>query len=260
MSLGSILGKLGGFIVGGPVGATIGGALGSRVDERRSERRQDKRDADYFKKLRAAALRGGFHPLEALSGGAAGGYAPMLPPLASPEVLAGSFDQIDEILTGRQSELIKEQAVAKEIDNIDGQRQLAGGAGHVVKRTMGKFNLPEGVVMTTQGPKAQTEIAAPTPITEEGRVDVKIDDGGTGVSLKPRERVVLASGETVDVTVGPDIDELASGLALEAIPSLKRMVDKHNRHVTPHLPRLGSGGIYRNLYQTLGSWLKGVTK
>lgn len=71
-------------------------------------------------------------------------------------------------------------------------------------------------VQTDMGTVPMSDVRSPTPLTDEGYIDLRYDDGGTGVTLKPRERIVTSDGTTSDVTLGPDADEWFSGLFFEA--------------------------------------------
>jgi hypothetical protein len=162
----------------------------------------------------------GINALELIRGGAGMSTWDNAPRIGSSAMFQNSFDQISDILTGRQAREDARDEVEDELRRIALDRakaQQTADAGDYARRASG-YRPPrvgERLVQTDQGPRVMSEIADPTPITASGDIDTTIDDGGTGATLKPREHVVTSGGRTVNLTVGPDLDELVTGSAIE---------------------------------------------
>lgn len=244
--LGRIVGKVAGPLLGvsGPVGAAVGGVLGGFADAT-AERNAAKKaigDANYRNdtnliRLRAQAKKAGFHPLEALRSGAGNiaTHPVTVPALATNAALTGAFENIESIFSGEAAREKERKEFEHDLFVQNAKERLAGGASTIVERTLrsnkiavspNRSTVPKvgqgsRVVQTTQGPKVMSEIANPTPVNPDGSIDITIDDGGTGVQLAPRDRVVTRSGETVDVTVGPDIDEMLTGMLIDGAGAYK---------------------------------------
>lgn len=73
----------------------------------------------------------------------------------------------------------------------------------------------DGDVNTDMGIVPLEDVRIPTPITEQGTIDLSVNDGGTGATLSPRQDVVTSNGRTTQVTIGPDFDEWLSGQVIE---------------------------------------------
>lgn len=225
MVLPLIAGAIGAKIFGaGSLGATLTGAAGELIGSNLDGKRARKEKKMYYQRLRSAALAGGFHPLEALRADG-GGYSQagqIGPRLASPEAVQGLYDKFEDVLTGddalrRERARLENELLRREVDKMS----VLGGSGNVVERTARL----QRSVSTDQGPVPLAEIARPTPITGAGDIDTQVDDGGTGVTLKPVERIVTQDGSSVDVTVGPDIDEMMTGAIVELSSKIRRYGD-----------------------------------
>lgn len=123
-------------------------------------------------------------------------------------------DDTEQELRETQLEL-QNEALRKQLDEVARPSPASN-----VQRIGLDVHTPVGdeqVVRTNQGIVPVSDVADPTPITPDGRIDTSIDDGGTGVTLRPRERVVTSDGSTVDITVGPEWDEILSGAVIEGV-------------------------------------------
>lgn len=139
MGILSTLGKIAGTYIGGPVGGAIGSAVGGHFDGKREQRAQTRMRDDYFVKLRDNALRGGFHPLEALRAGGGGGYAAVasaVPAIASNDALAGAFQTLEDIQSGEYQRREERRRIEHDVFRIRAEKELAGGAASIVSRTV----------------------------------------------------------------------------------------------------------------------------
>lgn len=106
-----------GGILGGPLGGAIGGigdGILGHASERSDARRYNRAEMDKFLRLREAAERGGFHPLEALRAG----YSvdtQHAPRLLSSLARSNSFDALENELTGQAAKDRRRQQVRDEI-------------------------------------------------------------------------------------------------------------------------------------------------
>lgn len=219
MSIFSTLGTALGTAFGGPLGGAIGGALGQSVDDKKDRKRQLASDANAYVRMAEAARRAGLNPLEVLRAGNPNQVGRIS--VGTTAAMQNQFDQIDNILTGAEAREREREALETDLLRI--QRDTALAQLSAFKRP-GPVASPglAGAVRTDQGPQVMSEIAAPTPVTETGDIDTTIDDGGTGVRVKPMDNVVTPNG-SVGVTVGPDLDEMITGAAVNAAAGVRRM-------------------------------------
>lgn len=233
MGLFSVLGGL----IGGPFGGAIGGIVDGAASHNSKKKEigaQNAAEMDKYVRLREAADRGGIHVLEALR---AGGEVRQqtAPRLLTTLSANNSFDALEREISGEAAADRKRQRVADEIAERELENMRIATARSVFASPTLHSNMP---VRTDQGPTVMSEIADPTPIDARGDIDVSIDDGGTGTQIKPRDRVVTSSGGTMDVTVGPDIDEMITGGLAEAMDSFR--ADGPSGPFRRYAPRLQS--------------------
>lgn len=216
-----IFSTIGGFI-GGPFGTAIGNigdAIFAGSEERKQVKRQNAFEMQKYANLRKAAELGGFHPLAVLNAG--GGFNMQAAPrLLTALSASNAFDALEDEISGKAAKDRERQDVRDEIERLERDRLKYEIAASTRTRptigTYGKRNVP-----TDQGPKAMSEIAAPTPINEWGDIDVNVNDGGTGATLRPQEDIVTSTGETISTTVGSDLDEMLTGAAFNVASQLR---------------------------------------
>lgn len=219
MGIRKIIGTALGAVTGQPwLGAVLGGA-GQYLDDKQDRKRQAASDANSYVRMAEAARRAGLNPLEVLRAGNPTGVGRL--PVGTTAAMQNQFDQIDKILTGEEARERRREDLQTDLLQIQKDTALAQLAAY---RRPGLLSpgMAAGSVRTDQGPKVMSEIAAPTPVTETGDIDVTIDDGGTGVRIKPMDNVVTPNG-SVGVTVGPDLDEMITGAAVNAAAGVRRM-------------------------------------
>jgi hypothetical protein len=132
--IGSAIGGLLGGGAIGTIGSAIGGGIGSLIDEKRARKQAAATDRDYYVKLRANALRGGFHPLEALRAGGGGGYGSeaslVRSKLGTSIAKQNAHDTLQDVLSGdyarrREKEDLDIQIRRTQLDQL--RRQPVGG-------------------------------------------------------------------------------------------------------------------------------------
>lgn len=109
MSIGTALGTVAGFVTGVPYLRHIGAAFDAYQGAKSSNAAQ----MNQFVRLRQAAERAGFHPLEVLRAGGQVGW--QSPRLASSAAMTNAFDMIEDELTGEAAKRAKRQQVEDEI-------------------------------------------------------------------------------------------------------------------------------------------------
>jgi hypothetical protein len=210
----------------------------------------------------------GFHPLELLRSGAGllggGGGSGATSGVATQAAIAGTFDAIDDVLTGRSAKEQARQEVEDDLNRIRRDRAAAEldmlnrgnvntfaspaiSTGRVggpsTGRASGGPDVGGDVVLTDQGLKPKSELKWPTPIKPDGSLDVTLDDGGTNTTKKPRERIVASDGSTWDFTAGLEWDEFAAGMIVESLAfgssELDRLHNKNNRYTRWNKARTG---------------------
>lgn len=232
-------------LIGAVAGPVVGGILGSRAQKKADEQTQAA-NATRIQTTVADAKAAGINPLTAINSGAAMGWQqPSQANLASYSAIGGAITDAFDVITKNQSE----KTAQKQKATTDAARKIektdAGGVGNVVNRTArltqaanGGVNIPvaDPPTLTARPPRLSFNIATdqgvvplpetsnPTPTRPDGSIDTT-DDGGTGTTLNPRKRFVDASGDTMDVTLGPEIDELITGGAIDAVMANRRRVD-----------------------------------
>lgn len=185
----------------------------------------------------------GINALEFIRGGTGNTGWQGGPRIGSNAMFSNSFDQISDILTGRQAKEDARQDVEDELRRIALDRAKGdvsgGGSGYV--RTAGNYRPPSlASVRTDQGPRVMSEIADPTPVDQYGNIDPSIDDGGTGATLVPQDVIVGSRGDTSRMTRGTDVGEMAVGAMVNATQGVR----EHGipGYVTSLAPRVGSLG------------------
>lgn len=121
MGLFSALGTIGGLIFGGSTGAKFGNLIGGGLDglaagkeKRDAIKKANKSEMDKYVRLREAAERGGYHPLEVLRAGGSVGYTAR-PSLMSSLASTNAFDALEHEITGEGAKERKRQQVEDEI-------------------------------------------------------------------------------------------------------------------------------------------------
>jgi len=202
MGLGSLFKKAVGLATGfaaGPL-APVASFAFDRITAKRDQGRQWNRELSAsnssIQRKVADARAAGINPYFAIasSGGSA---TPSLSPVRTGVAAQNAFDKVAQILEGREAEKDRRDKIQDELTRVERDQ----------KRT--------GSVRTQFGDTPLDEVQRPTPLKPTGEIDTSIDDGGTGTTLTPVQRVVTQSGDTVDLTVGPEIDELLTGAAIE---------------------------------------------
>jgi hypothetical protein len=181
----------------------------------------------------------GFHPLELLRAGAGlgpGGGGGGSSGVATRAAITGTFDALSDIMTGRSAKQEQREEVEDDIRRIERDilkgeldRMTATGGGAFstsAAATSGKYTqkFPTG-----QGPYVKTQFGNivlgqlqwPTPLAPDGGIDVSISDGGTGVTMEGRKRIVTSSGESIDMTAGQDFGEMVSGAFANATTQIR---------------------------------------
>jgi hypothetical protein len=183
--IGASLGKLIGGGTGKAIATAIGGAIGKKADERSGQRKEDERYSDSYVRMAEAAKKAGLNPLEVLR---AGDPAATGPRIMSSAAASNSFDQIDRILSGQAAADRASQKLRDELMRVDIDRARTGA-----------FGSPSINVFNT------------APRNRDGTYDVTRPVGYAGAELAPRQHVVTATGDTVQVTEGQDFGEAIMG-------------------------------------------------
>lgn len=217
-----------GTFLGGPFGAAIGGIADGVVgasEKRKQVKAQNALNMRKYADLRKAAELGGFHPLEVLR---AGGDVTQqaAPRIMSTLAMSNSFDALENEISGEGAKQRRRQEVIDEI----AERELENMKTATVRGTMTTpsiysnrpARIDNGLVQTDMGPVPVEEIKKPTPVNPDGSRNLEVDDGGTNVTLAPRNRIVTDNGETIDATAGLDFDEFMMGIAFDAAGRVKR--------------------------------------
>lgn len=167
----------------------------------------------------------GINALELIRSGAGAGGGAGSPRVGSVAAMTQGFDQIANVLSGQEAQQREANKVQLELAKLE----LEQKRGQL--STTGK-KIPRAVtpglshkIPTDQGATPIADISKPTPMLANGKINNAIDDGGTGATIKPRDRVVLSDGSTMDITVGPDIDEVLSGAVMEGAGMLRSHVE-----------------------------------
>lgn len=246
--IGAILGPALGGLIGAGTGkalaVAVGGALGKAFDKKQADSKQAAYDANSYVRMSEAAQRAGLHPLEVLRAGDPGQSTGRMQ-FGTTAVMQNSFDQIESILTGDYAAEKRREEMRDELLRIDieqAQRGVQTPIG-IQSSSLSRVVQPS-FVRTDQGPQAMSEISEPTPVNMFGDVDSEIDDGGAGVRLKPIDRVVTPSG-TMDMTVGPDMDEALTGIAVDRATATMRAADTNA--LSEMAGRLYTGKFLRNM-------------
>jgi len=157
MGIFSSIGKVVGGFFGGPLGSGAGSALGGLLDDKKDRSNQRKYDAqemaNYRQRLvwlREDAEKGGFHPLEALHGGALGGMpSGTRPRVMSQSAAIGGFDKLNDVLSGdyareRNREDMRDELLRIDIDNArrTGRLGRVGGATFPADSNLDKSSDP----------------------------------------------------------------------------------------------------------------------
>jgi hypothetical protein len=178
-----------------------------------------------YVRLREASERVGFHPLETLrAGGSVDARA--APRLLTSLSAYNAFDLLEDEISGEGAKERRRMEVEDEIRERELERLKQSVVAGVRTTPTLATNRPPRIISTDQGPVPLSDITRPTPETKDGRIDTAIDDGGTGTTIRPRDRVVLEDGSTIDITVGPDVDEALTGAALESIGTGRQIFNR----------------------------------
>jgi hypothetical protein len=119
----------------GPLGQAVGSGLGSALDGKILAKDQNKAEANKFVRLRAAAEKGGFHPLEALRAGYEVGWSS--PRLVSGLARANAFDAFEDELTGEAAK----QRRREQVDDELRERQLEILKYDVARQQLGEASI-----------------------------------------------------------------------------------------------------------------------
>lgn len=146
MGLFSVIGSVVGNIIAPGIGGKIGAGLGAFADGKLSGGSSggggNVTDPEYYVKLREAAEKGGFNPLEALRSGGGGGFSsPNIPGIASNAALTGVLDQWADIASGDAERRRARELKEHELFMIESERTIAGGSVGVVDRTRAATNV-----------------------------------------------------------------------------------------------------------------------
>lgn len=157
----------------------------------------------------------GINALELIRSGSAGASSGSQPRVGSIAAMTDGFDKISDVLSGRTAQDAEARQVQNELAKIELERARAevDKLGAKVPRAIspGLARTAPGMVATDQGNVPRSEISKPTPILPDGKINTSINDGNTGSTLSPRQSIVLRNGDKVDMTVGPDLDEILMG-------------------------------------------------
>lgn len=183
--------------------------------------------AQSMPRLRESAESAGYNPLTALMTGGAPAYANapsgvgsrgVVAKLATPSLIGNAISGVGDIITGYQAQKAQEKRANEQLQAINNQRGLGDipAVKQTYKNTVQRTSaVPQTQTLTTIAPKPQTpqdykRVVKPklSPITPD-EMHVAVD-------------YTTSSGETVKVPVGPDLDEIASGIGIEATGTMKK--------------------------------------
>jgi len=162
MGLGSFLGTAIGGMFGGGSGAVLakglGGLLGEKYDNDKAAKKNANIDANRFVRLRHAAERGGFHPLEALR---AGGAAPVVsqPRLMTNTATSNAFDYIEQFERQKREDVLRAEQDAEKKRNA-ANNSLRGSLG---TRGATESRAAEGTVTNVSGEPKYLPDGTPNP-------------------------------------------------------------------------------------------------
>jgi len=253
----------------GPIGSAVGSvgdAFLGHSQAKKEARRANAAEMNKFVRLRDASERAGYHPLETLRAGGSVGQV-QAPRLISSLVASNAFDALENEISGEGARQRKRAEVDDEIRERQLENLRISNEQRVARQSINSATVTSNrpprlttgdrmragtpFVPTDQGDKKLSDIANPTPTNPDGTIDPSIDDGGTGAVLKPREKIVTTNGGTMNVTVGPDIDEVITGGAAEVLNDVRdRGLDHVLKEMTPDMETTGyriRGGERRRL-------------
>ena len=206
----------------GLLSSLAGGVLGGlfqKSAEKRQQRYAVENVIESLPRLRMSAEKAGVNMLTAMGASNTGNAgAPAVAPLASASVIQGIVQDASDLLTGETAEQKSRQKVRDKLEKLQLEKMNSGGSKRIIIRTNAANSLPN----VTNSPRLGGDRIQITPKNERSR------SAGLTSTVKPqdvhvRENYTTSSGETVMVPMGPDIDEVVSGVGIEAAGSIKKM-------------------------------------
>ena len=226
MGLLSSIGKIAGGFFGGPIGGALGGALGGAIDDRNDRSAQRKMDAQEWERhrnrfayLQQDAAKGGFHPLEALRATGAPGGPRSTPRVMTSLATQNAFDQLDEVLSGRQAAADKRQELEDELlrTQIDSYSRT-GKLGRISEAAF-----PKKAAATTSGQKTTSSGDHQTTDVVDEKTIPGSDPGETGNRGTRREptpdlplTMRVGAGDMELKGLNPEATETGLGEAITA--------------------------------------------